>query len=491
MKYAAVAALILLTCSTRSFGQGALTPSSGPAPSFRTLTQVEPRTPINTLTNDSNASYIISIPGSYYLTDNLSGNTSKHGIRVDAVGVTIDLNGYLLEGVFGSQVGILITASGGPVTIRNGNLRFWSTGGIVALGNARVTVEDIDIGSTSAGPGVYLGNGCNVSRVRVSGSQRNGIRLGINSLARNCYVENFSATNWSFITPDTYAAGIKADTIVECTVRGFSLGGGSADGAYALYGDVVENCSVESINFQGLNASAIDARVVRGNHVLGVSSPGASEFYYVTGTIVEDNALIAETVDSVGISSDGYKSRIHGNVLIRNQIQVYGNSEVTENRVQIGHTNTAISASGTGNRIAGNVIEIGDASKGILVTGPGNIIRDNVISSGIISKGIRVESSGNLIRENNIRQAVNSIGIEVSTGAHNRIDENTVSGGAWGISIFGGTGAGTNNIITRNFVGGVFNGYITTGSNAQWPGVLVEDTIAVTNASAWMNFGQP
>jgi len=487
-----IAALILVSSvfySLSASGQGSLTPTGGPSPVMKSLSQVEPRIPVNTLAGDPTSTHVINLPGSYYLTDNINGSSTKVGIRIDAVGVTIDLNGFMLEGASGSTIGIYVNAGGGSVTIRNGHLRFWNTGGIVSLGGARVTVEDLDISSITNGPAVYAGNFSSATRIRVSGSQFFGIRLGVSSIATHCIVDNFSANFWSLNPGDTDPSGIKADTVVECTVRGLTgvTSGMSANGIKA---EIVERCLVESINFLGLDAAGIQAQIVRGCHVINVSSPGASEFRGIGGTMIENNFVIDSGGDGkIGIESGGNLSRIHGNVLTRNNITIYGNSEVTGNRVLVGHTNTAIWASGTGNRIVGNTITAGDAARGIHITGPGNMIRDNMISIGQTSgKGIYVQSAGNLIRDNNIRQGANSVGIDIhNNAAHNRIDENMISGGAWGITVTGGVGA-TNNLVTRNFVGGIGNGYYTLGSGSQSPGVTLDDN--VTNVNAWINFGQ-
>src|SRR5437762_3077985 len=71
------------------FGQGPLTPPGPPAPLFKTLQQIEPRTPI------SSAPFTISAPGSYYLTTNLTGGT---GITISANEVNLDLMGFRLVG---------------------------------------------------------------------------------------------------------------------------------------------------------------------------------------------------------------------------------------------------------------------------------------------------------------------------------------------------------------------------------------------------------
>ncbi len=81
-----------LEVSTLS-AQGNLTPPGAPAPTMKTLDQIdaklEKRTPISSLP------FTISQSGSYYLTGNLSGTS---GINVNVGNVVIDLNGFDLRG---------------------------------------------------------------------------------------------------------------------------------------------------------------------------------------------------------------------------------------------------------------------------------------------------------------------------------------------------------------------------------------------------------
>lgn len=59
---------------------------------------MEARTPVDAAHAPGNATnqFIISQPGSCYLTGNINGVSGKNGILISASGVTIDLNGFNL-----------------------------------------------------------------------------------------------------------------------------------------------------------------------------------------------------------------------------------------------------------------------------------------------------------------------------------------------------------------------------------------------------------
>ncbi len=62
-----IVSLILTVAVQTAIAQGPLTPPGAPAPTMKTLDQVEVRTPI------TNLPYTITQPGSYYLIANLTG----------------------------------------------------------------------------------------------------------------------------------------------------------------------------------------------------------------------------------------------------------------------------------------------------------------------------------------------------------------------------------------------------------------------------------
>jgi hypothetical protein len=243
-----------------SFAQGSLTPPGAPAPTMKTLDQVEARTPI------SSVPFSIITSGSYYLTKNLNV-TSTYAIFIDASGVTLDLNGFTLSSteVSATGTGILIGDGLRNLTIKNGFIQ----GGV-----------------TNNGSGIYSGSGFSfgiyyfgfppfnvrVSGVSISGCKTYGILLGsgTSAVVESCTVQTVgsygiyaSAVSHSSAA-DCGTTGISADTASDC--YGQSPGGNgifasTATGCYGVssngvgvYAVTANNCYGSSSSSQGINA---------------------------------------------------------------------------------------------------------------------------------------------------------------------------------------------------------------------------------------------
>lgn len=125
---------------------GNLTPPDAPAPTMKTLDEVESRVPIHA----SDLPMFISQPGSYYLTENVAFPTvNTNCIIVTTSGVEIDLNGYTIKGP-GADSGTsgdgvrysgLTTAS---IVIRNGIVRDWGSDGIDLIGALNAKVSNVN-----------------------------------------------------------------------------------------------------------------------------------------------------------------------------------------------------------------------------------------------------------------------------------------------------------------------------------------------------------
>src|SRR5687767_7720762 len=91
MKAFSALLLLVFISASRVLGQGNLTPPGAPAPTMKTLDQIEPRIPIGSVP------FTINAPGSYYLTGNLNTATTN-AIIIRASDVTLDLRGFTLSG---------------------------------------------------------------------------------------------------------------------------------------------------------------------------------------------------------------------------------------------------------------------------------------------------------------------------------------------------------------------------------------------------------
>src|SRR5262249_8999659 len=133
-------------------------PPCAPAPTMKSLDQVEARTPVDATHTPGTASsvFVISQPGSYYLTGNLTGLPAENGIVISANNVTLDLNGFAIIGT-ASMAGVM-ASNVQNITVRNGVVRDWHHGiDITITTNCRV--EKI-CAYNNNGTGISTGMGC-------------------------------------------------------------------------------------------------------------------------------------------------------------------------------------------------------------------------------------------------------------------------------------------------------------------------------------------
>src|SRR5678815_90222 len=118
------AAATVLLAGTAALVAGPLTPpAGGPAPTYRTLSEVQPATPVQSLPGSAQDMHVITQPGSYYLTGPITATAGSDGIQVLADAVTIDLGGFALDGLSLIHDAIAVGEYLSPikgVTVRNG-----------------------------------------------------------------------------------------------------------------------------------------------------------------------------------------------------------------------------------------------------------------------------------------------------------------------------------------------------------------------------------
>jgi hypothetical protein len=138
--------------------QGALAPPGPPGATMLKLSQVQPRIPVDAVHTPGNSTteFLITAPGSYYLTTNIIGVSSEYGIEIIASDVTLDLNGFSMVGPAAANSGIIVFPGVTNTVIRNGIINGWSSinDGIFSQAN-NITIENICVSGAAYGIGCF------------------------------------------------------------------------------------------------------------------------------------------------------------------------------------------------------------------------------------------------------------------------------------------------------------------------------------------------
>ena len=227
--------------------QGSLTPSGPPGPTMLTLSQVQPRTPVDATHTPGNGSaeFVIASPGSYCLTTNVFGVSGKDGIDIDANNVTLDLNGFSVAGIPGALNGISTTYAN--IVIRNGIVSQW-TNGIDSTG-MNVTIQGLTVSSNALYGIEVTGNNSVVTGNNVAGNNSSNttgyagiLASGSDNLIQNNHVVATSG--------GTSAVGIFALGSGTVVIQNIVQGNGGNDiewGSSAIVGQYIDTTSGEIV----------------------------------------------------------------------------------------------------------------------------------------------------------------------------------------------------------------------------------------------------
>ena len=195
--------------------QGALTPPGAPAPTMKSLGQIEPRMPISSLP------YNITSPGSYYLTTNLTGISGTNGITITADNVTIDLRGFILFGVPGALDGIHVPGDRTylNLVLQNGTVRGWPGNGV-------------DADNTK---------GSRFNQLNVTGNSTDGLNPGVDAVVHHC------------IASDNGLEGFGGVSDYHCTFESCTATGSGDAGFYVYSYSVLANCDANNNGNEGFN----------------------------------------------------------------------------------------------------------------------------------------------------------------------------------------------------------------------------------------------
>jgi len=285
-----IAVVTALACAAHVALAGPITPPPGPvASTHKTLSEVEPRIPLNSTNTpgDFDSVFRITTPGSYYLTGNVTGGSGRMGIKVVAAHVTIDLNGFTLVGASGSLAGIAISGGVETITVRNGTVIGWGGHGLdlYEAGLLRSARVDSVVSRLNGGVGFSLGQNATVLNCIADSNTGSGFEFLFNgvlegSVARQNTGYGVTSGNSAVIRSSSIRENVAGGVLLgtACLISDCSVFNNSNDGITTGFASKVENCVVVSNVGDGismLEAGFVRSCTVVANTENGIAARGA------------------------------------------------------------------------------------------------------------------------------------------------------------------------------------------------------------------------
>ena len=285
--------VILTLSSSLLFAQGPFARPGAPAPTMKTLTQVEPRTAIE------NLPFTISTPGNYYFTQNLQFTaTTGNAIEITTGSVTLDLGGFTLSSTAAvTGTAIFVSNDLNNIAIKNG----------IIAGNTTVTIAGTPrvwtITPAGFSNGVFytssVARNMTVEHLQVSGCRSSGMtanygrvtRSTANSNGTNGLVANNGSVTHSAVTSN----GFSGITAASGSVSNSTANSNGTYGISASSGSVSKsNASSNGTNGIIAGSGSVTNSTTSSNGSFGISAGGGS----ITSCIANANGTFGISADN-------------------------------------------------------------------------------------------------------------------------------------------------------------------------------------------------
>lgn len=315
---------------------GDLTPPSGtPGPTMKTLQQVEPRVVIDSSTTpgDADSLFKITASGSYYLPANLSISSGRGMLEIAASNVTVDFNGFRVQGLAGSIDGVFTTGAVSNITLRNGNFVSFGGDGIDTSSATAVKIEGTRVRSCGSA-GIRAAADTVVHQCEVGANGSHGIIVGARSVVSDSVSAGSTAGNGLQVTGD----GVRITGFTSMNNAGIGINLQSAFGAR------ITDATVRANSGTGVtltDRSVLEQSAICENGLIGVSMTGRAR---LQGCTISGNV-------SNGVSATGpaliERNQIDSNM--GNGVYLYFTANAENSWAQVSH-----------NTITNNGTELGE-----------------------------------------------------------------------------------------------------------------------------------
>ncbi|MDX2145952.1 MAG: hypothetical protein SFZ23_00380 [Planctomycetota bacterium] len=308
---------------------------------YKTLTEVEPRTLVSAATTPGNATamFVISQPGSYYLGGNVNATGGRHGIVIAADNVTLDLNGYTIDGAGSPGFPSGITSNNTnrrALMVRNGNINNFAGYGIFAQTRDSAFESLGFSGNRSGGLELFQSNNCIAREVRITmPSGEAGLQLSSNARVENCIVDGgfngiivgANSVVTGSVAVNQPGSGIVSGGGIVDTCSVYSTNGTTSFNAAGIStgpGVTVRNCSVRDVRSAGIFIGG-DGRI-EGCRITQCNRGIASSQFSSGRTVIQDNDISDSGTMAIDLPSG--KHLVLGNRLRGNAGAINANPSV-------------------------------------------------------------------------------------------------------------------------------------------------------------------